>query len=198
MSPAKTADQPSRSASLTWPVAHVSWADARAFAAWCGGRLPTEAEWEHAARGGLPDPVYPWGDEEPDDRRILCNIWQGRFPDENTAADGFAGTSPVRAFPPNGAGLFDMAGNVWEWTADPFRIASLGSAAAARNRDAARGRQKVLKGGSFLCHRSYCHRYRIAARSGLPPDSASSNVGFRIVHEIGRDPALTARAHVPR
>lgn len=171
---------------LDHPVVHLSWADARAFAAWAGGRLPTEAEWEHAARGGLGDAArFPWGDAEPDDDAFLpCNIWQGRFPDENTAADGWRGTSPVAAFAPNGAGLHDMAGNVWEWTADPFLIRSPAASAAARNALARRERQKVMKGGSFLCHRSYCYRYRIAARSGTAADSGASNTGFRLFHDL--------------
>jgi sulfatase modifying factor 1 len=166
------------------PVVHVSWADARAFAAWCGGRLPSEAEWEHAARGGLENPRFPWGDEEPTDERIFCNIWQGRFPDVNTQADGYVGTCPVTAFAPNRAGLSNMAGNVWEWTSDPFKIRSLASKAKRRNALAARDWEKVLKGGSFLCHSSYCYRYRIAARIPLTPDSAASNVGFRVAYEV--------------
>lgn len=165
------------------PVVQVSWADARAFASWCGGRLPSEAEWEHAARGGLDDPRFPWGDAEPDDTTIFANIWQGQFPHSNSLADGYLGTSPVRAFPPNGAGLFGMAGNVWEWTADPFRIRSLGRQARLRNEQASRTREKVLKGGSFLCHISYCYRYRIAARSPLTADSCASNTGFRVAYD---------------
>jgi len=169
---------------LDHPVVQVSWADAQAFAAWCGGRLPTEAEWEHAARGGLVDPRFPWGDEEPDDEQaIYANIWQGQFPHTNTLADGYLGTSPVTAFQPNGAGLYGMAGNVWEWTADPFRVRSLSRQAKARNDNAARTNEKVTKGGSFLCHISYCYRYRIAARSALTAESAASNVGFRIAYD---------------
>lgn len=165
------------------PVVHVSWADAKAFATWCGGRLPTEAEWEHAARGGLADPRYPWGDAEPDDETVMCNIWQGNFPHSNTRADGFLGTSPVAGFAPNGAGLFGMAGNVWEWTSDAFRVPSLSREARIRNAHAAQAGEKVLKGGSFLCHKSYCYRYRIAARSALTADSSASNAGFRIAYD---------------
>ena len=164
------------------PVVQVSWNDAANFARWCGGRLPTEAEWEHAARGGLPDPRFPWGDEEPDDTNIRCNIWQGQFPKQNTLADGYLGTSPVRAFEPNGYGLYGMSGNVWEWTADAFRIHSLRKQARQRNEQAAKAGDKVLKGGSFLCHRSYCYRYRIAARSSSSPDSSASNIGFRVAY----------------
>lgn len=162
------------------PVVQVSWNDANAFAEWDGGRLPSEAEWELAARGGLQDPRFPWGDDEPDDQAVFCNIWQGDFPHFNSLADGHMATAPARSFQPNGSGLFNMAGNVWEWTADPYRIRSLSSQARARNALATKEQEKVLKGGSFLCHRSYCYRYRIAARSALPLDSSSSNAGFRI------------------
>lgn len=166
------------------PVVHVSWADAAAFAAWAGGRLPSEAEWEHAARGGLADPRFPWGDEEPDDDTFLpCNIWQGRFPYENTRADGWATTAPVGAFAPNGAGLHDMSGNVWEWTADAFKVHSLSRIAKARNQQAATLNEKVMKGGSFLCHKNYCYRYRIAARSGVASDSGASNTGLRVFYD---------------
>ncbi|WEX08268.1 formylglycine-generating enzyme family protein [Chelativorans sp. AA-79] len=169
---------------LDHPVTHISWADASAFAAWTGGRLPTEAEWEHAARGGLEDPRFPWGDREPEDREFLpCNIWQGRFPHDNTRADGWLGTSPVTAFAPNAAGLHDMAGNVWEWTSEPFMVRSQTRAARLRNEEARATKQKLMKGGSFLCHRSYCYRYRIAARSGVPADSGASNSGFRVFYD---------------
>lgn len=167
------------------PVVHLGWPDARAFARWSGGRLPTEAEWEHAARGGLENPRFPWGDAEPDDEAIHCNIWQGRFPDMNTAADGYAATSPVGAFPANGAGLFDMAGNVWEWTADAFRVHSVSAQARRRNAAAMAANERVMKGGSFLCHRSYCYRYRIAARLALTADSSGSNTGLRVAYDLG-------------
>ena len=133
------------------PVVQISWNDARAFAAWCGGRLPTEAEWEFAARGGLADPRFPWGDEEPDELDQVQHLARN-FPNSNTIADGFLGTSPVTAFAANGAGLYGMAGNVWEWTADPFRIRSLTEQARLRNEHAARTGDKLVKGGSFLCH----------------------------------------------
>lgn len=166
------------------PVIHVSWVDAIAFAAWARGRLPTEAEWEHAAKGGHPQIRFPWGDEEPTDQVAdRCNIWQGEFPHRDTAADGFAGTAPVGSYAPNGFGLFDMAGNVWEWCADPFRIRSLGAAAKLRNRAAATEKERVMKGGSFLCHRSYCYRYRIAARTGHSPDTSAGHTGFRLAYD---------------
>ncbi|HLJ06194.1 MAG TPA: formylglycine-generating enzyme family protein [Acetobacteraceae bacterium] len=166
------------------PVVQVSWVDASAFATWAGGRLPTEVEWECAAAGGLRNPRYPWGEAEPDDSEFLpCNIWQGTFPSRNTAADGFIGTAPVDAFAANGFGLFNMVGNTWEWCADGFRVRSLARGTAERNAAARRQEMRVLKGGSYLCHRSYCHRYRIAARSGASPDSATPHVGFRIVFD---------------
>ncbi|MBR0648636.1 formylglycine-generating enzyme family protein [Roseomonas terrae] len=166
------------------PVVHVSWTDAMAFAGWAGGRLPSEAEWEHAARGGATAARFPWGDEEPtDEAGHLCNIWQGDFPLRNTLADGFAGTASVGRYPPNGYGLFDMAGNVWEWTSDPFRVRSLGMAAKARNRAATAARERVMKGGSYLCHRSHCYRYRIAARVGHSPDTSAGHTGFRLAYD---------------
>ena len=152
------------------PVTHVSHADAKAFATWSGARLPTEAEWEHAARGGNSDARYPWGNAEPDDADdIYCNIWQGDFPDENTLRDGFYGTAPVDAFAPNPYGIFNMSGNVWEWCTDRFRVRSARRSARNRNKAADTEREYVLKGGSFLCHKSYCWRYRIAARTRTVP-----------------------------
>lgn len=166
------------------PVVQVSWADARAFADWTGGRLPTEAEWEHAARSGPADRRFPWGDAEPDDDTIHCNIWQGRFPHHNTCRDGWERTAPARSFAPNPLGFYNMVGNVWEWTAEPFRLRSLSATARARNAQARRHDEKLLKGGSFLCHITYCYRYRIAARMALSPDSAASNAGFRVAYDL--------------
>lgn len=165
------------------PVTHVSWNDARAFAEWCGGRLPSEAEWEHAARDGAGDRRFPWGDDEPDDDRIFCNIWQGRFPDLDTAADGFHGTAPVDAFAPNSSGLYNMVGNVWEWCNDPFRTRSLTRTGRERDRMAAMEKERILKGGSHLCHASYCYRYRIAARIGRAPDTSTGHIGFRVAYD---------------
>ena len=165
------------------PVVQVSWKDAMAYAAWVGGRLPTEAEWEHAARGGKGDVRFPWGDEEPDDDTFMpCNIWQGKFPETNTAADGFATTAPVDAFEPNEFGLYNMVGNVWEWTAEPFRVRSLKK--SVKKRLQGMKGYRLLKGGSFLCHRSYCYRYRIAARTGNSPDSTTTHQGFRVVWDV--------------
>lgn len=167
-----------------WPVVHVSWHDATAFAAWAGGRLPTEAEWEHAARGGLVGTLYPWGDRHPDDVSFQpCNIWQGRFPEFDTGADGFAGLAPARSFEPNGFGLYNMSGNCWEWTAESFRVRSLKAAARAANERAQEAGLKLLKGGSHLCHASYCHRYRIAARTSNTPDTSTGHIGFRLAFD---------------
>ncbi|PRX06610.1 UNVERIFIED_ORG: formylglycine-generating enzyme required for sulfatase activity [Martelella mediterranea] len=168
---------------LDHPVTQVSLADAQAFAEWVGGRLPSEAEWERAAHGGVRGRKFTWGNAEPDDETIFCNIWQGQFPHHNTMADGYMATAPARSFEPNEGGFYNMAGNVWEWTADPYRIRSLSRHAKKRNADAVAADERLLKGGSFLCHISYCYRYRIAARMALTPDSAASNVGFRVAYD---------------
>jgi formylglycine-generating enzyme len=163
------------------PVVHVSWTDACAYASWASARLPTEAEWETAARGGLGDVRYPWGDDEPHERDdALCNIWQGDFPYRNERKDGELGPRPVGAHPPNGYGLFNMVGNTWEWSADRFRVRSLSRQARIYSKEARMQNQRILKGGSYLCHHSYCHRYRIAARSGVTPDSTTGHIGFRL------------------
>ena len=164
------------------PVVQVSWKDAMAFAQWAGGRLPLEAEWEHAARGGQGDVRYPWGDDDPDDLgHFPCNIWQGEFPNRNTAADGYAATAPVDSFAPNAYGLYQMVGNTWEWTAQDFRVRSLKKAIKTAHLD--KIGFKVIKGGSFLCHASYCHRYRIAARTANSPGSSTAHQGFRLVYD---------------
>jgi formylglycine-generating enzyme required for sulfatase activity len=154
---------------LDHPAVHVSWHDTNAYCAWAGARLPTEAEWEFAARGGLEGKAFPWGDELEPAGEHRMNVWQGDFPAHNTAADGYVGTAPVASFSPNGYGLHNVTGNVWEWTADWFDP----------TREPPEGTSRVQKGGSYLCHHSYCRRYRVAARQGSTPDSSTGNVGFR-------------------
>lgn len=163
-----------------YPVVHVSATDAEAYAMWAGKQLPTEAEWEYAARGGLEQKLYPWGDEIEPEGKHLCNIWQGEFPTEDTGDDGYKGTCPVLAFPPNSYGLYSVTGNVWEWTADWFATAHP-KHETTNPRGPKQGTERVTKGGSFLCHISYCNRYRVAARTRNTPDSSTSNMGFRCV-----------------
>lgn len=179
-----------------YPVVHIAFEDALAYAKWAGKRLPTEAEWEFAARGGLAGRRNVWGDEPIDPRR--CNTWQGHFPDRNTAEDGYAGAAPVKSFPPNGYGLYDMSGNVWEWCSDLYRVDTYarraaetgpdgvavnppgpGSSLDPRNPHAPETR--VHRGGSFLCHDSYCASYRPSARMACPPDTGLQHLGFRCV-----------------
>ncbi|MGH9598919.1 MAG: formylglycine-generating enzyme family protein [Terracidiphilus sp.] len=162
-----------------YPVVHVSWTDAAAFAQWSGQRLPTEAEWEYAARGGLEQKIYPWGDKLRPKGKHLCNIWQGDFPNHDTGDDGYAGTCPVEAFPPNGYGLSSITGNTWEWCADWFSPDFHQTASQDNPTGPLSGIARVTKGGSFLCHKSYCNRYRVGARSSNTPDSSTSNTGFR-------------------
>ena len=177
------------------PVVHVAWEDARAYASWAGKRLPTEAEWEFAARGGLRRAQFTWGDALPENGAPRTNIWQGEFPFENTAVDGFAGTAPVGRYAPNGYGLHDMAGNVWEWCADWYRPDTYRRRSKEPQVDPVgpessldplepRVPKRVVRGGSFLCHESYCLRYRPSARIGTAVDSGMSHLGFRCVRDV--------------
>ena len=168
---------------LKHPVAHVSWNDAQAYADWAGKRLPSEAEWEYAARGGLEQRKFPWGDELKPDGKHRCNIWQGDFPEHNTGDDGYRQTAPVDAFEPNGYGLYNVSGNVWEWCADWFSPDYHTTEAydPQNPTGAPDGDERVMRGGSHLCHRSWCNRYRVAARSKNTPDSSTGNIGFRCV-----------------
>jgi sulfatase modifying factor 1 len=166
------------------PVVHVSWDDAQAFCAWAGVRLPTEAEWEYGSRGGLVQQRFPWGDELEPAGAHRMNVWQGTFPAENTLADGWYGTAPVDTYPPNGYGLHNMTGNVWEWCSDWFDAGYYASTPVENPLGPSAGTHRVMRGGSYLCHESYCNRYRVAARSGNTPDASTGNLGFRCVRDV--------------
>ncbi len=192
------------------PVTHVAYEDAAAYAEWAGKSLPTEAEWEAAARGGLEGKVYPWGDEFAPKERIMANTWQGDFPWQNLLQDGFEGTSPVKSFPANGYGLYDIAGNVWEWTSDFFtpthQALDTGACCAPSNprvdspdashptgEPGANIPRRIIKGGSHLCAPNYCLRYRPAARQGEAVDTSTSHIGFRCITRPGPQPANSPR-----
>ena len=186
------------------PVVHVSWEDAAAYAKWAGKRLPTEAEWEFAARGGLEKKRFAWGDELKPNGKLMANIWEGEFPFKNTAEDGFARTSPVKSFPANGYGLYDMVGNVWQWCSDWYRPDTFarraGEALCANPTGPLKSwspnhpyqEEHVTKGGSFLCHVSYCESYRPSARRGTPSDTGMSHIGFRCVKSAEQRAHLNA------
>lgn len=186
------------------PVVQVSWDDAIAYAEWAGKRLPTEAEWEFASRGGRQQSRFHWGDEFQPDGKYMANTFTGTFPHKNTAEDGYERTAPVEAFPANGYGLFDMAGNTWEWTADRYRadrherLKKLGTVENPQGPDETfypgdpRTDRRVIKGGSFLCHVSYCESYRPTARRATPTDTGSAHVGFRCV--MAMEPAAPAES----
>ena len=186
---------------MDYPVVHVSWHDAKHYADWAGKRLPTEAEWEYAARGGLVQQRYCWGDELTPNGKHMCNIWQGDFPKSNTAEDGYVGTAPAKTFPKNGYGFYNMAGNVWEWCADWFsptwhvpakpetRINPTGPA-TGQDMGKTGGPGRVMRGGSYLCHDSYCNRYRVGARTANTPDSSTGNCGFRCAADDPETPVV--------
>ncbi|MEI6948403.1 formylglycine-generating enzyme family protein [Paraflavisolibacter sp. H34] len=178
-----------------FPVVHVSWFDAQAYCKWAGKRLPTEAEWEWAARGGLSNQVYPWGNEGLDVGKVKANTWQGHFPDRNKATDGFAGLAPVRSFAANGYGLYEIAGNVWEWCSDLYhnqyysQLAGQGTVNDPHGPESSYdpeepfARKRVIRGGSFLCNDAYCSGYRVARRMKSTEDSGMEHLGFRCVKD---------------
>ncbi|GAA3940491.1 SUMF1/EgtB/PvdO family nonheme iron enzyme [Chitinophaga oryziterrae] len=176
-----------------YPVVHISWLDAQAYAKWAGKRLPTEAEWEYAARGGLKDQPFPWGNEALTTGKIKANTWNGHFPYQNTKTDGFSGAAPVKSFAPNGYGLYDMSGNVWEWCEDLYNNTYYAQSADAHNPqgpetgydpDDPSSPKRVIRGGSYMCTDEYCSGYRVTARMKTTAESGLQNLGFRCVKSI--------------
>jgi formylglycine-generating enzyme required for sulfatase activity len=168
------------------PVTQVSWNDVAAYAKWSGKRLPTEAEWEFAARGGLSGKTYAWGDELRPGGKPVANWWQGSFPDSDIAEDGFAGRAAVGSFAANGYGLFDVAGNVWEWTADFYDPEYYSSSPSKDPKGPTDGNEREIRGGSWMCAENFCSNYRVAARSQSTPDTGLNNLGFRLAKDIAK------------
>lgn len=169
---------------LDHPAIHISWNDAQAFCAWSGTRLPTEAEWEFAARGGRDGGnPFPWGKDLVPRGKHHMNVWQGTFLAHNSKADGHLGTAPVTSYKPNGYGLYNMTGNVWEWCADWFSPTTYVNSVRNNPSGPETGEAKVMRGGSYLCHATYCNRYRVDSRSSNTPDSSTGNLGFRVVRD---------------
>lgn len=175
---------PESVADLKEPVCQISWNDANAYAKWAGKRLPTEGEFEFAARGGMDQKEYAWGDELKPRGKFLANWWQGNFPDKNTGDDGFLGRAPVKSFPPNGYGVYDMTGNVWEWCSDWYDDGYYSESPKRNPPGPESGDERAIRGGSFLCAGNYCSNYRVAGRSHSTPDSSMNNLGFRCVRDV--------------